>query len=364
MDALSDVLRVAQLTGGVFLHAEFFAPWCIKARLSPEHCAPVLGPASHLIIYHYVVEGDLRIRVDGEQGEGVALGPGDVALLPRNDLHLMGSDLSLPPVAGGDVIQPPKDGGLFSIDHGGGGGRTQMICGFLGCAGAERNPVIRPCRLCSSSTSGTTGRLNGSLDTPIWVGGGRLRPPGSATMLAKLSELLFLEAVRRYAETLPDGQTGWLAGLREPHVGRALALLHREVARRWTVEDLGSEVSLRVRPGRPIHSSHRHAADALPRELAHTGRDKSSGTAARPRGGRESRLRLRGGLLRAFKKASVRRPPRGDVRTASPERGGPGRAALVQVRHMARNLLVDKFMSFSFVSTTQPLGLRPTPGVL
>ena len=123
---------MAQLTGGVFLHAEFSAPWCIVARLAPEHCAPVLGPASDLIIYHYVVEGGLRIRVDGEHGQDVTLGPGDVALLPRNDLHLMGSDLSLPPVAGGEVIQPPQNGGLFSIRHGGGGGRTRMICGFLG----------------------------------------------------------------------------------------------------------------------------------------------------------------------------------------------------------------------------------------
>src|SRR4029453_17735018 len=64
MDALSDVLRVANLTGGVFLHAEFRAPWCIVARVTPEHCAPALGPASHLIVYHYVVEGDLHIRVD------------------------------------------------------------------------------------------------------------------------------------------------------------------------------------------------------------------------------------------------------------------------------------------------------------
>src|SRR5436309_11791963 len=62
MDALSDVLRVAHLTGGVFLHADFFAPWCMAARVGPEHCAPALGPASQLILYHYVVEGEFRIR--------------------------------------------------------------------------------------------------------------------------------------------------------------------------------------------------------------------------------------------------------------------------------------------------------------
>src|SRR5207244_6821333 len=82
VDALSDVLRVAQLTGGVFLHAEFFAPWCMAARVGPEHCAPALGPASHLILYHYVVEGDLHIRVEGEDGEGLVVGAGAVVLLP------------------------------------------------------------------------------------------------------------------------------------------------------------------------------------------------------------------------------------------------------------------------------------------
>src|SRR3954451_13118771 len=142
MDALSDVLRVARLSGGVFLHADFFAPWCMAARVGPEHCAPALGPASHLILYHYVLDGEFLIRVDGEDREGLVVAAGDVVLLPRNDLHLVGSDLTLPPVAGSDVIRPPKNGGLFSLRHGGGGRRTRMICGYLGCDCVEDNPVI------------------------------------------------------------------------------------------------------------------------------------------------------------------------------------------------------------------------------
>jgi AraC-like DNA-binding protein len=245
MDALSDVLRVAHLTGGVFLHAEFFAPWCIATRVAPEHCAPLLGAASHLIIYHYVVEGDLRVRIDGDGGEGMEIEAGEVILLPRNDLHLMGSDLRLPPVPGREVIRPPRNGGLFSIHHGGTGRRTRLVCGFLGCAGAERNPVITslpPLLKLKVEEGGAAEWIRSTFQYAAEeVASGR---PGSETVLAKLSELLFVETVRRYAEGLPDGQTGWFAGLREPHVARALALLHRDIARRWTVDQLGREVGL------------------------------------------------------------------------------------------------------------------------
>ena len=245
MDALSDVLRVAQLTGGVFLHADFFAPWCIATRVAPEHCAPVIGPASHLIVYHYVLEGGFHIRVQGEDGESLAITAGEVVMLPRNDLHLMGSDLSLPPVSGSDIIEPHKNGGLFSIHPGGAGPRTRMVCGFLGGASAEGNPVL--------STLPPMLKLNVEQGGPAeWIRSTfqyaarelSTGSPGSETVLAKLSELLFVETVRRYAETLPDGQTGWLAGLRDPYVARALALLHGDITRPWTVDDLGRDVGL------------------------------------------------------------------------------------------------------------------------
>jgi AraC-like DNA-binding protein len=244
MDALSDVLRVAHLTGGVFLHAEFFAPWCMAGRMGPEHCAPLLGPASHLMPYHYVVEGEIRVRVGGE--DAFALRAGEVVLFPGNDLHLLGSDLSRPPVMARDIIQPPRAGGLSSIHHrGGDGARSRLVCGFLGCDGAQGNPVISTLpaalRLSTEEGGGTEWIRSTFQYAADEVAACR---PGSETVLAKLSELLFVEAVRRYAETLPEGRTGWLAGLRDSHVARALALLHRDMTRSWTADDLGREVGL------------------------------------------------------------------------------------------------------------------------
>jgi AraC-like DNA-binding protein len=120
-----------------------------------------------------------------------------------------------------------------------------MICGFLGCARGEGNPVISTLPALLKLNVEQAGAAEWIRSTFRYaaeeVSAGR---PGSGTVLAKLSELLFVEAVRRYAETLPDGQTGWLAGLRETHVARALALLHGDITRRWTVDDLCREVGL------------------------------------------------------------------------------------------------------------------------
>ena len=243
MDALSDVLRVAHLSGGVFLHAEFFEPWCVAARLSSQYCEPFLGPSSNLILYHYVVEGRLRVQIEGEAP--FELASGEVVMFPRNDMHLLGGQLDLPPVVASDVIVKSPSGGLYTIRLGGDGARTRLVCGFLGCDCVESNLLIstlpRALRLNVEEGSAAEWIRSTFQYAADELATGR---PGSETVLAKLSELLFVETVRRYADTLEEGETGWLAGLRDRYVARALALFHRDIARPWTVDELGREVGL------------------------------------------------------------------------------------------------------------------------
>ena len=104
MDALSDVLRVIRLKGGVFLHAEFTAPWCISSRVTSEDCGSLLGDAEHLVLYHYVVEGRLTARIPN--GKPVEIEAGEIVIFPHNNEHLLGSHIDLPPVPSKQVHSP------------------------------------------------------------------------------------------------------------------------------------------------------------------------------------------------------------------------------------------------------------------
>jgi AraC-like DNA-binding protein len=204
-----------------------------------------MGPVTNLICYHYVVEGEVVVQVDGAGRGQARLGAGEVVLLPHNHLHLLGSEITRSPVPAGEIIRPPGRSGLFSIVHGGGGSATRLVCGFLGCDGERDNPVLSSLPemlILDVDEGGGAEWIRSTFQFAAdEVAAGR---PGSEVVLAKLSELLFVEAVRRYAETLPEGETGWLAGLRDPYVARALALFHGDVARAWTIEDLAREVGL------------------------------------------------------------------------------------------------------------------------
>jgi AraC-like DNA-binding protein len=240
-DALSEVLRAVRLTGGIFLEAEFTAPWCVRSQLGPEDCRAYAVSPEGVIAAHYVFEGEVWLGVDGEAP--VVLRAGDLVLLARNDPHLLGSDLALPAVPGDDLIEPPGAGRLATIRHGGGGARTRIVCGYLASSGDNPLSTSLPRVLTLRPMEGSAREwVESSFRfAAAEVAAGR---PGSDMVLAKLSELLFVEAVRACIARLPADRTGWLAGLRDPHVARALALLHERVAHPWTVDALARAIGV------------------------------------------------------------------------------------------------------------------------
>jgi AraC-like DNA-binding protein len=173
------------------------------------------------------------------------LAAGDVLMMPRDADHLMGSDLQLAPTLADNVVRPVAANGLMRIEHGGGGETTRFACGFLICDERLSRPLLEalPRMLRVPIGEGPPTAWVRSL-MQMGTQETAAPSPGGASVLAKLSELLFVEALRRYIQSLPDGSTGWLAGLRDRFVGRALALLHERPGHPWTVDELAERIGL------------------------------------------------------------------------------------------------------------------------
>jgi AraC-like DNA-binding protein len=246
VDALSDVLKAVRLDGAVYLNAEFTAPWCIVGKYGVASARERLAGGDHIVFFHYVLEGRASVRLV-DRADVVDVRAGDIVLFPHDDRHLMGSDLHIAPVEVETLKAevPPGDGDFIHLRHGAGGEVTRFVCGYLACNRSVLRPLLeslpRMMRVGMADASVST-MLRELFRTGVRETA-RVRP-GTHSVLARLSELIFVEALRRYVEALPLDGKGWLAGVRDPHVGRALALLHGEAHRGWTVDALAREVAL------------------------------------------------------------------------------------------------------------------------
>ena len=272
MDALSDILRVARLSGGVFFNAEFSAPWCIAAQMAPELCAPFLGDTSHLIPYHYVVDGEMHVALSDRPAQ--RLRSGEIVLFPHNDFHLIGSDVSLHPVSAATVI---LDGGnkiVRTVRHGGGGEAAHMVCGFLGCDIALTTPIVStlpPLMILPVDETPAADWIRSTLQYAAnEVAGGQT---GSTAVLSKLSELLFVEAVQHYVRSMPEAANRLARRIarsrRFPGAG-TYARRHRPSLERRGTRTRGRLVTLG--PRRKVQPGDRCGACALPHRLALAGR--------------------------------------------------------------------------------------------
>ncbi|MEN6539458.1 MAG: AraC family transcriptional regulator [Mizugakiibacter sp.] len=243
MDALSKVLAGIHLQGAVYLDGEFTAPWCAEASYGLPDARQALDTSEHFAFFHFLVEGSCKARLaDGD--EVVELHAGDLVLFSGDYPHLLGSDLACPAIRTEGLPRDPT-ASLPVIRYGGGGAVTRFVCGYLAFDRRVSQPLFNslPRMLRVPVMDDPNAAWLVEL-LRVGVSESRAQRPGASSLLAKLSELIFVEAMRHYTATLAPGQTGWLAALRDPHVGKALALLHAEPGRAWTVDDLARESAL------------------------------------------------------------------------------------------------------------------------
>ncbi len=247
MDALSDVLRVVQLTGAVYLDAAVSAPWCVIVPADSPLCSAYLPPSERVVSFHFVTEGSCWAMLPQDPGGAFQVNAGDLIVVPQGETHVLGSSTelspeSLAPLLANQVEMTP--GEVMTLAYGGGGAGSRMVCGFLAAQDIWRNPLLSALpRLFKVGMRGSRAAwLESSLRFATEEAAST--HAGSATALAKISELLFVEAVRRFVDTMPEDSKGWLAGLRDRFVARALALMHARPAHPWTVEDLARRVGM------------------------------------------------------------------------------------------------------------------------
>ena len=247
-DPLSDVLRNVRLGGALFFQVEATAPWCVDVPESQAFGAILFRRARHLISYHIAVEGSGFAAVPS--APRMAFETGDILVIPHGDAYRIESAPGTEPEFDREgtlqFFREMAAGRLPFVVHEGGGGDppARFVCGFLGCDSRPFNPLLAqlPRLLRIRRRAGGADLLDRLVD--LTLAEMQHERTGGTSLRLGLSELLFIEAIRRHLEALPVGETGWLAGLRDPAVGRALAALHARPQAAWTLGGLARDAGV------------------------------------------------------------------------------------------------------------------------
>ncbi|HTQ82425.1 MAG TPA: AraC family transcriptional regulator [Pseudolabrys sp.] len=242
-DVLSDLLRTVRLTGAAYFNVVGREPWVAEQPARELVLPKVLPGAEHLIAYHVVTEGRCYAGIVG--GEPVAVEAGEVVVFTQGDPHVMSSSpgMRAEPVTSGALDAIAAGPLPYFVNYGDGAVSTKLVCGFLACDARPFNPLLEslpPVIKASTAHTSEAGWLGQFISVAVMETAAKRA--GSESVLSKLSELMFIEVVRRHLEGLPAEQAGWLAGLRDPFIGKALSLLHARPAYNWTIEELAREV--------------------------------------------------------------------------------------------------------------------------
>jgi AraC-like DNA-binding protein len=247
MDVLSDVLLAVRLTGAVFFDVDASSPFVTETPSIAAIGERVLAGPQHVISFHVVTEGTCWAEVVDRSDHSVSLSAGDMVVFPRGDANIIASSPGMRGKPDPGRYDRPDDSALpFYVKITGepGADRTRFVCGFLGCDARPFNPLLAALpRLVHAPVSEESRQwVAGLVDAA--VRSSSTHTAGSEAMLAKLAELMFVEAIRSHIDLLPAGARGWLAGVRDPQVGAALRLMHGRPAELWTVQRLAQGVGM------------------------------------------------------------------------------------------------------------------------
>jgi AraC-like DNA-binding protein len=237
MDALSEALSAVRMTGAIFYHCECYAPWGFSVPHLRGY-AQVLAPGTErLVSYHLVTEGEAIVRF-GED-EPILVSAGEVLIIPHGDAHTVSKGSPSEMIDTSASMRDFLTGTLTTLRVGGDGELTRFICGYFGCERhADRTflaglPVMIKIGI---RDDGGGAWIENSIRHLISEE--CANRPGRSVLLAKASEALFVEGLRRYMEALPPEHTGWLAAARDPVVGASLACIHSKPFHAWTLDGL------------------------------------------------------------------------------------------------------------------------------
>ncbi len=239
----SAVLRAAleqvRLEGAIFFRTELTESFALGAE--PNGVAPMLHPgASRLILFHIVADGDCWVSSDdGVRHHAQA---GDVIVLPYGHDHTIGAGDETDFVSILTLIDPPPWDSLPVVRYGGGGPRVDIVCGYLHSEDPLFDPALRvfpPAFVVRLPEGTATGWVQASITYAAEGGTGDDDP-----VRRRLPELVLIEVLRLHLAQSPAAASGWLAALRDPVLAPALALLHADPARKWTVSALAAEAAV------------------------------------------------------------------------------------------------------------------------
>ena len=164
-------------------------------------------------------------------------------MFPHGDVHVLASTVGVRPltITTDAVVQLTRPDSIARVRYGGDGALTRLICGFFACDEVlseqlvARLPELVCCQIDAKRAAALLPRSSRRSPARTTLGVG--------AVLGKLSELLFVDAIRAHVDSLPESQ-GWLTGLRDRYVSHALALMYAHPGNSWSLESLARAVGI------------------------------------------------------------------------------------------------------------------------